>query len=180
MAEHKSNIWQSIDWVTIGLYFLLVTLGWFNIYSAVFTEDQSQGFEFISRYGFQLLWIFASLVIILIALVIDSKFYSSFSYIIYGIAIVLLIAVLLFGKTINGATSWFVVGPIRFQPSEFAKFATALALAKFLSAYNLKPEKIKTLFIFMAIAFFTSILILMKNYNGSALLFIILFLVFFI
>lgn len=179
MAEHKSNIWQSIDWVTIGLYFLLVTLGWFNIYSAVFTEDQSQGFEFTSRYGMQLLWIFASLAIILIALVIDSKFYSSFSYIIYGIAIVLLIAVLLFGVTINGATSWFVVGPIRFQPSEFAKVATALALAKFLSGYNLKPEKIKTLFIFMSIAFLPSALILMQNDTGSALVFLIFFLVFF-
>ena len=179
MADNKTNIWQSIDWVTIGLYFLLVILGWFNIYSAVFTEGQSQGFEFTSRYGLQMLWIFASLVIILIALVIDSKFYSSFSYIIYGVAIVLLIAVLLFGKTINGATSWFVIGPIRFQPSEFAKFATALALAKFLSGYSLKPENIKTLFIFMAIAFLPSVLILLQNDTGSALVFIIFFLVFF-
>jgi len=101
MAEQNSNIWQRLDWITIGLYFLLVTLGWFNIYSAVFSEEQSQGFDFSARYGKQLIWIFASLIIILVALVIDSKFYSSFSYIIYGTVMLLLIAVLLFGTTIN-------------------------------------------------------------------------------
>jgi rod shape determining protein RodA len=142
MQDRKANIWQSIDWVTIGLYFLLVSLGWFNIYSAVYTGEQSEAFDFTARYGRQLIWIFASIIIMLIALVIDSKFYSSFSFVIYGVVIFLLIAVLIFGKTINGATSWFVIGPVRLQPSEFAKFATALALAKYLSAYNLKPEKI--------------------------------------
>ncbi|MDA3892509.1 MAG: rod shape-determining protein RodA [Salinivirgaceae bacterium] len=179
MQDRKANIWQSIDWVTIGLYFLLVSLGWFNIYSAVYTGEQSEAFDFTARYGRQLIWIFASIIIMLIALVIDSKFYSSFSFVIYGVVIFLLIAVLIFGKTINGATSWFVIGPVRLQPSEFAKFATALALAKYLSAYNLKPEKIKTFIAFSAIAFLPLVLILLQKDAGSALVFFIFFLVYF-
>lgn len=179
MAERKINIWQSLDWLTIGLYFLLVVLGWFNIYSAVYTEDQAQTFDISLRYGRQLIWIFASVIIIFIAMIIDSKFYSSFSLFIYGGVIVMLIAVLLVGKTINGATSWFEVGPIRLQPSEFAKFATALAVAKYLSKHNLKPKKIKTLIIFSVIIFLPALLILRQNDTGSALVFLILFLVFY-
>ena len=179
MADRKISIWQSLDWFTIGLYFLLVILGWFNIYSAVYTQDQSQTFDFSLRYGRQLIWIFASIIIIFIALIVDSKFYSSFSIIIYGVVILMLIGVLLVGKTINGATSWFEIGPIRIQPSEFAKFATALALAKYLSKHNLKPERIKTLIIFSAIVFFPALLILLQNDAGSALVFFILFLVFY-
>ena len=179
MTDRKISIWQSIDWLTIGLYFLLVILGWFNIYSAVYTEDQSQTFDFSLRYGRQLIWIVASVIIIFIAMIIDSKFYSSFSLIIYGAVIVMLIAVLLFGKTINGATSWFVIGPIRLQPSEFAKFATALALAKYLSKHNLKPERIKTLIVFGVIVLFPALLILLQNDTGSALVFFILFFVFY-
>ncbi len=179
MREHRSNIIKNLDWFTIGLYFLLVTLGWFNIYSAVYNEEQSHVFDFSLRYGKQLIWIFASLVIILVALIIDSKFYSTFAYIIYGVVIFLLISVLLFGKTINGATSWIVIGPLRIQPAEFAKFATALALAKYLSKYNLKPEKFKTFLAFCAIVFTPALLILLQNDTGSALVFFVFFLVYF-
>jgi len=177
--ERRNNIWQSLDWFTVGLYLLLVTLGWINIYSAVYTEEQSQTFDFSLRYGRQLIWIIASFVIMLIALIIDSRFYSSFSFVIYGAVIFLLIIVLVFGKTINGATSWFVIGPVRLQPSEFAKFATSLALAKYLSIYNLKPKKLKTLLIFGVIAFLPALLILLQNDTGSALVFFIFFLVYF-
>jgi len=179
MADHNSNIWQRIDWITVGLYFLLVILGWLNIYSAVFSEEHSQGFDFSARYGKQLIWIFASLIIIIVALVIDSKFYSSFSFIIYGVVMLLLVAVLLFGTTINGSTSWLVIGPLRLQPAEFAKFSAALALAKFLSGYNMKPDKLNTFFIFCAIAFLPSVLILAQKDTGSALVFTVFFLVFY-
>jgi rod shape determining protein RodA len=179
MREYKNSIIANLDWITIVLYFLLVILGWFNIYSAVYNEEQSHVFDFASRYGKQLIWIFASLIIILIALIIDSKFYSTFAYIIYGVVIFLLISVLLFGKTINGATSWIVLGPLRIQPAEFAKFATALALAKYLSKYNLRPEKFKTLMAFVAIVFTPALLILFQNDTGSALVFFVFFLVYF-
>lgn len=179
MAQRRNNIWSSLDWFTVGLYFLLVVLGWFNIYSAVYTEENSQVFDFSMRYGRQLIWIAASLILVLVALLIDSKFYSSFSYLIYGVVILLLIAVLIFGTRINGAKSWFVLGPVRIQPAEFAKFATALALAKYLSTYNLKPERFKTLLVFAAIALLPSLLILLQNDTGSALVFLILFFVYY-
>ncbi|MBI9066118.1 MAG: rod shape-determining protein RodA [Salinivirgaceae bacterium] len=179
MSARRNNIWVNLDWFTIGLYFLLVFLGWINIYSAVYSEDQVQTFDFSLRYGRQLIWIAASLIIILIAMVVDSKFYSSFAFVIYGIVMFLLLAVLLVGTEINGARSWLVLGPIRLQPSEFAKFASALALAKYLSTYGLKPEKFKTFLIFCAIVFFPSILILLQNDTGSALVFAVLFLVYY-
>jgi rod shape determining protein RodA len=179
MQDRRNNIVYNLDWFTIGLFFLLVTLGWFNIYSAVFTEEQQQGFDFGTRYGRQLIWVFASIVIMIFALVIDSKFYSSFGYLLYGLSILLLIAVLIFGTRINGAKSWFVIGSVRIQPAEFAKFATALALSKFLSVYNLKPEKFKTFLFFSAIIILPAILILLQNDTGSALVFVILFLVYF-
>ncbi len=179
MQDQRNNILFKLDWLTIGLYILLVALGWFNIYSAVFSEDQKQGFDFTARYGRQLIWIMASVVLIFIALLLDSKFYASFSYILYALSILLLIGVLFFGTTINGATSWFVFGPVRIQPAEFSKFATALAIAKFLSVYNLKPEKLKTLVFFSFILFLPTGLILLQNDTGSALVFLILFLVYF-
>jgi len=179
MGQRSNNIWANLDWLTVGLYFLLVVLGWFNIYSAVFNEDQHEIFSFTSRYGKQLIWIGASVVIIIIAMAIDSKFYSAFSFPIYAIVIFILVAVLIFGVRVNGAKSWFVIGSIRIQPAEFAKFATSLAVAKYLSQYNFKPEKIKSILTFVLIAFLPAILILLQNDTGSALVFVVFFLVFF-
>jgi len=179
MAPRKSDILSSLDWITIGLYFLLIILGWFNIYSAVFNEEQHESFSFATRYGRQLIWIAAAFLIIVVALVVDSKFYSSFAYVIYVAVILLLIVVLVFGTRINGAKSWLIIGPVRLQPAEFAKFATSLALAKFLSSYNLKPESFKTFLKFCLIAFLPTTLILFQNDTGSALVFVVLFLVYF-
>lgn len=179
MLYQKNNILFKLDWLTISLYLLLVLLGWFNIYSAVYNDEQTQAFDFSSRYGRQLIWIMASVVILLLALIIDSKFYASFSYLFYALSILLLIAVLIFGTRINGAKSWFVMGPVRIQPAEFVKIATALALSKFLSAYNLKPEKFKTLLLVGAFVLLPVALILMQNDTGSALVFFVLFLVYY-
>jgi len=179
MAPLKSDILSSLDWITIGLYFLLIILGWFNIYSAVFNEEQHESFSFATRYGRQLIWIAAAFLIIVVELLVDSKFYSSFAYVIYVAVILLLIVVLVFGTRINGAKSWLIIGPVRLQPAEFAKFATSLALAKFLSSYNLKPESFKTFLKFCLIAFLPTTLILFQNDTGSALVFVVLFLVYF-
>ncbi|MGE4289844.1 MAG: rod shape-determining protein RodA [Salinivirgaceae bacterium] len=179
MFDQKNNILFKLDWLTIGLYLLLVLLGWFNIYSAVYTDEQALGFDFSSRYGRQLIWIMASAVILLLALILDSKFYSSFSYLLYALSILLLIAVLLFGTRINGAKSWFVIGPVRLQPAEFVKITTALALSKFLSSYNLKPEKFKTFLLVATIVLLPVVLILLQNDTGTALVFFIFFLVYF-
>ncbi len=179
MQRRTNSILNNLDWLTVGIYFILVIMGWFNIYSAVLIEDQHETFSMATRYGKQLIWVGASVVILIIALIIDSKFYSSFAAIIYASIIFLLLAVLLVGTEINGATSWIVIGPIRLQPAEFSKVATALALAKFLGRHNFKPTEFKTFIGFSLIAFFPVVLILAQNDTGSALVFFIFLLVYF-
>ncbi len=121
------------DWLTILLYALLVGFGWINIYSASLDDSATHFFDFSQVYAKQLLWIALSIAIIIFVLAIDSKFYERFSSIIYLVSLLSLIGLFLFGKNINGATSWYAFGSMSLQPSEFAKAATALALGKYIS-----------------------------------------------
>ncbi len=146
-------------------------MGWFNIYSAVYNDVHASIFDISQKYGKQLLWISAAFVILIIILTIDSKFFTAFSYPIYIFTISLLIAVLIFGKEVNGARSWFQIGSIRLQPAEFAKFATNLAIAQLLSTYNFKLLKFKNLSIIALILLMPAFLILKQNDTGSALVY---------
>ena len=170
--NRKINIFANLDWITIILYLILVFLGWINIYAAIYNEEHQNIFDFSQRYGKQLIWIFASLFLSFIVIIIDNKFYSVFGYIIYVFVILLLIAVLFFGKEVNGARSWFQLGSIRFQPAEFAKLATTLAFAKYLSDVKIHElYKPKNIFTLLGIIFIPAILILMQNDTGSALVY---------
>jgi rod shape determining protein RodA len=171
MREDRA-ILSNIDWTTVLVYFVLVLMGWVNIYAAVFNEEHQSIFDISQRYGKQLLWIAAAVFMIFILLIIDAKFFSTFSYAIYGISLVLLIAVLLFGREVGGSRSWFQIGSFGVQPAEFAKVATALALSKYLSAYNISINKLRSLAISLGIIFFPFALILLQNDTGSALVFI--------
>ncbi|MDA0193454.1 MAG: rod shape-determining protein RodA [Bacteroidetes bacterium] len=135
---------QDLDWITILLYLSLIFLGWLNIYAAVYSEDVLHGiFDLSTDSGKQLVFIGVSFLIIIGILTLDFKFYDSFAYLIYGLFIGFLIAVLVFGKEIAGSKSWFQIAGFGFQPSEFAKFATVLALAKFLGEGNRKLNDLK-------------------------------------
>lgn len=123
----------AIDWLTILIYFLLVLFGWANIYSASYSGDAGFVFDINQPHTKQLIWIALGIFLIVILLALEAKFYERFSSIIYVISLLSLLGLFVFGKTISGATSWYVMGPISLQPSEFAKAAAALALAKFLS-----------------------------------------------
>lgn len=116
-------------------------MGWINIYAAVYDENHKSIFDFTQSYGRQLIFITTSLFIALFIMAIDSKFFSQFAYGIYIFFLVLLLAVLVTGKTTSGAKSWFEIGGFGMQPSEFAKFATNLAIAKFLSAYRYSYQR---------------------------------------
>ena len=140
LEDKKVNILTNIDWFTIVIYLILVLLGWINIYAAVYNEEHHSIFDLTQRYGKQLLWIIAAFALAFIVMLIESRFYSIFAYFIYAIFLLLLIGVLLFGTEIHGTKSWFTFGNFHFQPSEFAKFATGLALANYLSTYNLKIQ----------------------------------------
>jgi len=165
------NIWANFDWITSVLYLLLVIMGWFNIYAAVYSEQHHSIFDLDMRYGKQVLWIAAAIFIAIIILFIDTRFYSFFAYVVYGLALVLLLTVALVGKEVNGARSWFELAGFKFQPTEFAKVATCLAIAKYLSSFNVKIEKIKTLIVIGIIIFSPVILIMMQPDFGSVLVY---------
>jgi rod shape determining protein RodA len=165
------NILNNTDWLTVGIYLVLVMLGWINIYAAVFDEQHGSILDLSQRYGKQLIWILAAIALAIAIFLIDTKFYSFFAYIIYAVAILLLLLVLMLGEEIHGARSWFRMGSFHLQPAEFAKIATSLALAKFLSSYNLKIESARTTIRVLAIIFTPALLIAIQPDMGSALVF---------
>ncbi|WP_130307296.1 rod shape-determining protein RodA [Ancylomarina subtilis] len=175
--NRRVSLIKNLDWMTIMLYAILVFLGWINIYAAVYNEDHQSIFDATQRYGKQLMWIGAAIFIAIIVLTIESKFYSAFAYPTLIVMVLLLLAVLTFGVKVNGARSWFQLGSIRFQPAEFAKFATNLAIARYLSQYNFKIHHFKSLAITGLILFTPAVLILMQNDTGSALVYSVFILV---
>ncbi|MBN2638678.1 MAG: rod shape-determining protein RodA [Bacteroidales bacterium] len=167
------------DWVLMVLYLILVFYGWLSIYSASAPEQYAPLLDMSQRYGKQLMWIGFSLFLAFSILLIDSKFFSTFSYAFYGFMILVLIAVLIFGKTVAGSKSWFQFGSFALQPGEFAKFATALALAKFLSARNVGFHQFQTKWKVLVIIGLPAALILLQNDTGSALVYLAFILVLF-
>jgi len=169
--RQQTNILQNIDWVTIILYFALVFIGWINIYAAVYNELYSSIFDMSQNYGKQLIWIGTSVFLGLVIIIIDAKFFSTFSFPIYLLMMLLLFGVLVAGKEIAGSRSWFQIGSFSLQPSEFAKFATALALAKLLSPNDVNTQRLQTRILAAIIITVPAFLILLQGDTGSALVF---------
>jgi len=161
----------SIDWLTILLYALLVFFGWLSIFSASSGEDVISIFDMSERYGKQAVWIGLSAVLAIIIIIIDAKFFSQFAFIFYVGMMIILVGVLLFGKTVAGSKSWFQIGSIAIQPAEFAKFATSLAIAKYLSTLNVDMRHLKTKVVSIVILAIPAMLILLQNDTGSALVY---------
>jgi rod shape determining protein RodA len=170
MREQRS-IFEGIDWVLVGIYLTLVLMGWLNIYAAVYNEEHKSIFDFTQNYGKQLIWIIAALVIAFFILAVDGNFFTIFAFPIYIIVLMLLVLVLGYSVATKGAHSWFEIGSYKFQPSEFAKFATSLALAKFLSTLNIRFEDMTTKMMAGIIIGVPAILILLQNDTGSTLVF---------
>lgn len=154
-------------------------MGWVNIYAAVYNEEHQSIIDFSMRYGKQLIWISAAIVIAFLVFIVDINFYSYFAYAIYGIMIFLLILVLFFGVEVNAAKSWFQFGNIRIQPTEFAKIATALAIARYLSSFNVQINTFKSYWRLAAIILVPAILTFIQNDTGSALVYFVFILVLF-
>ncbi|MGE5348218.1 MAG: rod shape-determining protein RodA [Actinomycetota bacterium] len=132
--DKGNNILARLDWVTVILWLAMMIMGWLNIYAAVYNEQHTSIFDMSQRYGKQLIFIIAALVLAVFVMVTDNKLWFFFAWFIYGFFILLLVLVLVVGKEINGAKAWFGVGAFSIQPSEFAKFATGLALASYLNS----------------------------------------------
>jgi rod shape determining protein RodA len=165
------NIFANIDWLTVGLYLSLVIIGWLSIYAATYDEDMPNIFNLKINSGKQMLWIAVSLTIAIIILIIDSKFYTTFAYFIYGLIMLLLIGVLIFGSTIKGSKSWITFGSYSLQPAEFAKFAVSLALAKFFSGLHINIKNFSTKIIAGTIIAIPAGLVLLQGDTGSMLVF---------
>ncbi|MDJ0644702.1 MAG: rod shape-determining protein RodA [Flavobacteriaceae bacterium] len=172
MRKRKSNIFAGIDPVLVLLFLALIFFGWVNIYAASITEGGTEIFDFSTLHGKQLQWIALSGVLILITISLDSKFYENFSGIIYIIALIALAGLFLFGNNINGATSWYNFGFSSIQPSEFAKAATALALANFLSTPTNDLKNFNTQLRAFIIVLLPTILIVLQPDAGSALIYL--------
>ena len=169
--REQGSIFSRLDWITVGLFALLVFMGWINIYAAVFNADQPSIFDTTQKYGKQLLWIGGSFIIIVVILFTDGLIYEKLAYFIFGIVMLLLAGVLIFGKEIKGATSWYAFGSFSLQPSEFAKFATALAVAKYLSSPTVDMRKWGQRFVVVGILAIPAGLIALQPDMGSVLVY---------
>lgn len=176
MLQRKED--TSVDWITIGLYVVLMICGWLSIYGASYDyENVKSIFDLSGRAGSQLLWIGSSLILGFIILKLDHNSFDAFAYIIYIALIGLLIVTLVVATDIKGSRSWLVVGPFRLQPAEFAKFGVALALAKFMSSYNFKLMEFKNLMTIGLIVILPMLFIMLQNETGSALVYAVFVLV---
>lgn len=173
----ETNRYFKFDWITIILFLLLVGFGWLNILSASHVGESLDYFNFSQPYGKQLVFILFTLGLIVLVLSIEAKFYERFSSIIYILSMLSLMGLFLFGKNVNGATSWYAFGGMTLQPSEFAKAATALAVAKYISDLNTDIKRLKDQIRTFIIITVPAMLVLLQNDTGSTVVYAAFFFV---
>ncbi len=175
--RNEKSIWKNTDWTTVFIYVALVLMGWISIYAAVYDETFHNIFSPSQRYGKQAIFIIVGLVIAMVTMLLDGRFFQNLAPLLYILFIVLLVGVLVVGTKISGARSWYQFGSFSFQPSEFAKFATCLMLARYLGEPEINIKRFKTKFLSLALIFLPVGLILLQPDMGSALVFFSLILV---
>jgi len=176
LRQEQNNIFSGIDWPLVLFFVLLVGFGWVNIYAASYTDENIQVFDFSSKYGKQLLWILFSIPLIILILFINAKFYQRFSSIFFILSLLTLIGLFIFGTEINGARSWYRIGSVSIQPSEFAKTFTALALAKLMSDRKYNLSLLKNQLKAFIVIFLPASLIALHD-PGSAIIYLAFFFV---
>ena len=176
MAYKKDSIFKNVDWWTVLLYLLLVICGWFSICGASYDYGEPNFFDFGLRSGKQLIWIACSLGLASVILSLDHRFFDTYAFLIFGILLLLLFATIFNPHEIKGSKSWIVLGPVSIQPAEFAKFGTALALAKFMGEFTYSMANRKHLIATLAIILVPMFLIIMQKETGSALVYMSFFL----
>ncbi len=170
--RQPKNIFSNLDWTLVGMYVFFILVGWLNIYAAAYNEEHKSIIDFSQEYGKQFMWILISFALILFVLILDAKFFVTFSYVVYIFAIAFLLLTLVIGTEVNGSRSWIYFSEtVRFQPLELAKFATNLVLAKFLGDISVRMQDIRTRLKALVIIAVPAILVLMQNETGSMLVF---------
>ncbi len=178
MSQDRNRNYN-FDWISILIYLLLIGFGWINILSASHLGEINSYFDISQPYGKQAIFIIISCVLIVLILSIEAKFYERFSSLIYIVSILSLIGLFLFGKTVSGATSWYGIGGFTIQPSEFAKVATSLAVAKYISDLQTNIKTVRDQIRLFAIIGIPAILILLQNDAGSTIVYGAFFFVFY-
>lgn len=174
------NISGKLDWITIFLFMAMVFLGWANIYAVGYDEEVPRSiFDIGTNAGRQLMFIGAAAVIVAGMIILDMRFYDAFAYVIYGLVILALLAMPFIGKEVGGNKSWIGIGSFGVQPSEFAKFATALAVAKFISSVGFRMDTMRNQFVLFAIIGLPMGLIFLQRDFGTGLVFASFLLVFY-
>ncbi len=169
--RHTDKMFGAIDWTAVMIYATLVVMGWLNIHAAVYNEAHASLFDLSQRYGMQMIWIGVSTFVALTVLLVDSKYYHMLAYPLYAATLLLLVAVIFVGSEVNGARSWIKLGPVALQPSEFMKFATALALARYMSHYSFSLKNLHDVVRVGLILGIPALVILLQNDTGSAVVY---------
>ena len=170
---------RSLDWWTVGIYLALLVLGWMSVCGASYTYGETDIFSLSTRSGMQIVWIGTSLVLGFVLLMLDDRFYDTFAYVIYAALLLLLFVTIFNPHEIKGSRSWLVLGPLRLQPAEFAKFATALAVSKLMSTYGFDMKNPRHFFAAVAIVLLPMLFIIGQRETGSALVYLAFFLMFY-
>ena len=178
-TDKQAGLIRSLDWWTILLYLALLTFGWVSVCGASYTYGETDIFSLDSRSGMQIIWIGTSIVLGFILLMLDDRIYDTFSFVIYGALLILLFLTIFNPHSIKGSRSWLVLGPLRVQPAEFAKFATALALAKLMSIYGYNIQKWQHFAGALALILVPMLFIVLQRETGSALVYLAFFLMFY-
>lgn len=179
VTDKPSGVFRSLDWWTILIYMALLIFGWLSVCGASYTYGDTDIFSLSTRSGMQIVWIATSVFLGMVLVLLDDRFYDMFSYIIYVAFLVLLFATIFNPHDIKGSRSWLVLGPIRLQPAEFAKFATALAVSKFMGRYGFDIHQWKDFAIAMGIVLLPMLFIIAQKETGSALVYLSFFLMFY-
>ena len=179
VTDKQPSVLRSLDWWTIIIYVALLCFGWISVCGASYTYGDNDIFSLGARSGMQIVWIGTSIALGFVLLMLDSKFYDTFAYVIYMVLLLLLFATIFNPHEIKGSRSWLVLGPLRLQPAEFAKFATALAVAKFMSAYGFDIHRWRDFATACGIVLLPMLFIVAQKETGSALVYLSFFLMFY-
>ena len=178
-GKRQTSVLRNIDWWTILIYIALLTFGWLSVCGASYSYGETDIFSLDTRSGMQIVWIGTSIILGFVIVMLDDRFYDTFSYIIYGLLLLLLFATIFNPHSIKGSRSWLVLGPLRLQPAEFAKFATALALSKLMSTYGYSIDNWKHFAATLALILMPMLCIVLQRETGSALVYLAFFLMFY-
>ena len=174
--KQQKGVIRSLDWWTILIYIALLTFGWVSVCGASYSYGDTDIFSLDTRSGMQIVWIGTSIILGFILLMLDDSYYEMLAFIIFGVMLILLFGTIFNPHSIKGSRSWLVLGPLRLQPAEFAKFATALALAKLMSTYGYNIQKWKHFAAALTIIIVPMLFIVLQKETGSALVYTAFFL----